>query len=144
MSDFLHLVCTDCQAVNRIPNDRITQKPKCGRCQTVLFKGQPVVLHESNFDVFINRNDIPILVDFWADWCGPCQMMAPAFAQAAQILEPNIRLAKINTEKAPQISARYGIRSIPTLILFHKGQEKARQSGAMGTQAIVSWVQGHP
>lgn len=143
MSEFLHIVCPECQATNRVPNSRLLQHPKCGRCQEDLFKGEPVALHESNFDIFLNRNDIPVLVDFWADWCGPCQMMAPAFKQAAQILEPKVRLAKVNTENAPGISARYGIRSIPTLMLFHKGLEKSRQAGAMGTQAIINWVQHH-
>jgi thioredoxin 2 len=140
MSESLHIVCPECLATNRLPASRLSQGPKCGQCHQALFRGTPLQLTSSNFDQQLNRNDIPLLVDFWADWCGPCKMMAPAFAQAAEMLEPKIRLAKLNTETEAAISARYQIRSIPTLIVFKGGREIARQSGAMGAQDIVRWA----
>lgn len=143
MSEFLHIVCPDCSAINRLPSARLKQNPKCGQCRQLLFTAKPLQLNSGNFEIQRTRNDIPLLVDFWADWCGPCKMMAPAFTQAAQLLEPQIRLAKLNTETEAAIGARYNIRSIPTLILFRGGQELARQAGAMNTQDIVQWVKNH-
>lgn len=140
MSASLHLVCPHCLAVNRLPAARLDQDPKCGQCHEPLFSGHPLELGAGSFDKHLTNNDIPLLVDFWASWCGPCKMMAPAFAQAAQLLEPNIRLGKVNTEVEAQLSARYDIRSIPTLILFRGGRELARQSGALGVQDIVRWA----
>jgi len=140
MNSSLHLVCPHCLAVNRLPAARLEQSPKCGQCHEPLFGGHPLELGADSFEKHLASNDIPLLVDFWASWCGPCKMMAPAFAQAAQLLEPHIRLAKVNTEVEAQLSARYDIRSIPTMILFKGGRELARQSGALGTQDIVRWA----
>lgn len=136
----LHLVCLHCNAVNRIASDRIRHRPRCGKCKSPLFTAHPVELDVSNFQKHISRNDIPVVVDFWAPWCGPCRMMAPAFEQAAALLEPKVRLAKLNTEQQQSIAAQFGIRSIPTLIIFNGGREIARQSGAMGEQALINWI----
>jgi thioredoxin 2 len=141
MSDSLHIVCPDCLAVNRITSTRIGEKPKCGKCHQSLFSAHPVELTSANFQQHLSRNDIPLLIDFWAPWCGPCKTMAPAFEQAAAQLEPKIRLAKLNTGAEQTIGSQYGIRSIPTLILFQNGREIAQQSGAMGAADIVRWTQ---
>lgn len=143
MSDPRHIVCPHCHAVNRVPSDRLAQAPKCGQCHQPLFSGHPVALTAATFGKHIQRNDIPVLVDFWAPWCGPCKMMAPQFEQAARLLEPRVRLAKVDTEAEQQLGAQFGIRSIPTLALFSGGREIARQPGAMGAQDIVRWVQAH-
>ncbi len=143
MSESMHIVCPHCDAVNRIPADRLQQSPRCGKCHEALFPARPVELGGDRFDKHLARNDIPLLVDFWAPWCGPCKMMAPQFEQAAAQLEPAFRLVKINTEIEQQLGARYGIRSIPTLALFFRGRELARQPGAMGAADIVRWAQAH-
>lgn len=141
MSESLHVVCPHCSAVNRITSARMGEKPKCGKCHQILFSAHPVELTSANFQQHISRNDIPLLIDFWAPWCGPCKTMAPAFEQAAAQLEPNVRLAKVNTETEQTIGAQYGIRSIPTLILFRNGQQVAQQAGAMGASDIVRWTE---
>lgn len=139
--DTKHIVCPHCEATNRIPTARLSDAPKCGKCKQVLFSGQPINLTSANFNKHISNSDVPVVVDFWAPWCGPCQTMAPAFAQAAQQLEPNYRLAKVDTEAEQALGAQYGIRSIPTIAVFKNGQEIARQAGAMGAEDIKRWVE---
>jgi thioredoxin 2 len=136
----LHIVCPQCQAVNRVPAERLGESPDCGRCHRPLFIGKPVELTTADFERHMTRSDIPLLVDFWAPWCGPCRMMAPAYEQAATQLEPKFRVVKVNTEEEQALGARFGIRSIPTLGLFLHGREIARQAGAMGTADIVRWA----
>lgn len=132
--------CSACGATNRIPIAKMEANGKCGRCGTPLRNGEPTILTPGNYAALAEKADIPLLVDFWAPWCGPCRQMVPAFSAAAALLEPAVRLAKLNTEAEQELAAKFGIRSIPTLILLHKGREIARQSGAMPTQAIVDWA----
>jgi len=138
----LHIACPACGATNRVPAGRMAEHPVCGKCKQALFKGKPVALSEASFAAQLAANDIPVVVDFWAPWCGPCRSMAPHFEHAASLLEPQVRLAKLNTEEAQATAARLGIRSIPTLIMFRNGREVARQSGAMDANSLVQWVRG--
>jgi thioredoxin 2 len=143
-AESLHIVCPHCHTTNRVRVADTHSRPDCGQCHQPLFEGHPLALDATSFDRHIGRSQLPVLVDFWAPWCGPCRMMAPAFEQAAALLEPQMRLAKLNTEEAQGIAARFNIRSIPTLALFVGGQEVARQAGAFRSAAdIAQWARSH-
>ena len=140
MKETSNIVCPQCNTVNRLPTNRLGDRPLCGKCKKPVFRGHPLELHEGNFNQQLMRSDIPVVVDFWAPWCGPCTMMAPAYEQAAGELEPRVRLAKLNTEESQQLAGKYAIRSIPTIVLFDHGRELARQSGAMQLPQLKQWI----
>ena len=137
MSDVLQVACPQCLAANRVPAARLAEDPKCGKCGAALLDGAPVELREDQFDAFVQRTQLPVLADFWAPWCGPCRAMAPQFERAARDLKDRVRLVKVNTEQAQGLAARYGIRAIPTLVLFKDGAEVKRTSGAMDAGALA-------
>ncbi len=135
-----HIVCLHCTAVNHIPPDRPAERARCGTCKQPLFLGRPVDATAESFERHRTRNDIPVVVDFWAPWCGPCRAMAPAYERAAAELEPGYRLLKVNTEEEPALASHFGIRSIPTMMMFRHGERVAQTAGAMNTAGIVDWV----
>jgi thioredoxin 2 len=143
MAESLLVACPNCNTLNRAPREKLAAgaSGKCGHCGAPLFGGHPVALNAQSFETHAAKSDIPLVVDFWAPWCGPCKAMAPQFEQAAGHLEPTVRLAKVNTEDEQALAGRFGIQAIPTMILFKHGKEVARQSGAMNAAGIESWVQ---
>lgn len=135
-----NVTCPKCNATNRLPSDRLTHKPNCGKCKKAIFIGKPMELTSANVAAVLNHNEIPVLVDCWAPWCGPCKSFAPVFEQAAKAFEPRLRLAKLNTEAQKPIAGRWKIQSIPTLILFRQGKEVARLSGAVPLAQLKKWL----
>ena len=140
MTQVVHVVCPHCDAVNRVPPERLAEDAKCGKCRAPLFAGAPLALDEGRFAKHLGRGDLPLVVDFWAPWCAPCRAMAPAFETVARRIEPQARLIKVNTEEAQALAGRYGIRSIPTLVVFRGGREVARTLGAMDAAALENWI----
>jgi thioredoxin 2 len=142
MTTAILVTCPRCHSKNRLPAERLTDGGKCGRCKAALFDGHPAALTAQSFDAHL-QSDLPLVVDFWAPWCGPCRTFAPTFEQAARVMEPAVRLAKVDTEAEPALAQRFAIRSIPTLILFRQGREVSRMSGALPGNALVQWIKQH-
>ena len=140
MTQTTHVTCSNCSGKNRIPTQRLGDKPKCGKCKSAIFNGKPIDLSAANVAVVLHHNELPVLVDCWAPWCGPCQSFAPTFSQAAAQLEPKLRFAKLNTEQEQSIAGRWNIRSIPTLIIFVAGKEQARLAGAVTLEQLNNWL----
>lgn len=140
MNDPVHVVCPHCNTTNRVRRERLDDGARCGSCKEALLPAYPIELDQAGFERHLGASDLPLVVDFWAPWCAPCRMMAPAYAEAAAQLAPQVRLAKVNTEAEPELAARFAIRSIPTLIAFSGGREIARQSGALDLAALTAWI----
>jgi thioredoxin 2 len=140
MSNSMQIVCGHCGKTNRLPVERTATAARCGSCHQPIFDGHPVEVDEAGFNRHLAQSSIPLLVDVWAPWCGPCRSMAPMFERAAMQLEPNVRLLKLNADTAPAVSARLAISGVPTLLLMQRGREIARTSGAMDTKNIVAWT----
>jgi len=136
----MHIACPRCTATNRVPDERLRDDPVCGKCGQALLPGEPVPLTDANFDAVVGKTELPVVVDFWAAWCGPCRMMAPQFEQAARQLKGEVVFAKVDSDASPALSSRFGIRSIPTLIRLRGGREDKRLSGALQAQQIVGWA----
>ena len=143
MSNKIHIVCPSCGAVNGVPSQKDSALAKCGKCKSSLFPDNPPKLDSKNFLNYINRSHFPVVVDFWAPWCAPCQMMAPQFEQASRMLKGKVHFIKLNTEEAPDIGAMFNIRSIPTMAIFKNGKESVRTSGAMQATQINQWIQNY-
>lgn len=140
MDQLLHIVCPSCNTTNRVMSNRLAENPRCGKCKHALFMGRPVELTQASFQKQIGNSQVPVLVEFWAPWCGYCQRMAPVFAQAAGRLEPRVRLATLNTQAEQVIAGQFNVSGVPTLVLFKDGKEAARQSGAMDLDTLINWV----
>lgn len=139
----MHIVCPHCHRTNRVPPARLAESPKCGACHQALMSGEPLNLGAAHFAEHLQKNELPVVVDFWAPWCGPCRMMAPVFAQAANALKTRAQFVKVNTEEEQALAAQYNIRSIPTLALFKNGREVDRIAGAMDQTRLMAWVGRH-
>jgi len=143
MAGIRDTVCPHCGAVNRVPTDRPAAAAACGSCKAKLFAGAPLEVGTASFDRHLARDELPLLVDVWAPWCGPCRSMAPQFQRAAGMLEPEMRLLKVNADEEAAISARYGVRGIPALLLFKRGRLVAQTAGAMDAGGIAAWARSH-
>jgi thioredoxin 2 len=143
MQSSAQIVCPSCRTLNRVPRDRPAAAARCGECHRPLFSAHPTEVDETSLERHLRSNDIPLLLDLWAPWCGPCRVMAPQFERAAAVLEPDVRLLKLNADEAPNVSARLGVRGIPTMYLFRNGSVLAETAGAMNADDIVRWTRRH-